>query len=250
MILALGAISLGGIACGALIAVVGGGRLRHLRQRDLNWVAPIVAASLVMLASRLGLPGGTGVLAAGALAVLVAACLANLHLPGAGVVAVGLAANLLPLLLVGATPVDPRALEVVGSSPADLAPTQMIAGESDSLALLASQIPVPLVNAVVSFGDLIVVVGLAALSRSLLLAPVRRGIHVRDVLDDGPLTIDLTTEPVTTRLGEHPVEVGPGQPVAMPLGWERDDDGVLPPALASLRPHRSRAHPTMRLTHH
>jgi hypothetical protein len=201
------------------------------------------------------------------------ALLANLHLPGTGVVAVGLVANLVPVLLVGATPVEPRALEAVRTADA-LHPTQVLVTDTTPVPVLASHIPVPLTGDVVSFGDLVVAVGLAAMARSLLRPPPRRRIPVQEILDDGPLTlaaldaidggggtperqeilddgplIDLTTERVGHRLGEHPVEVGPGQPVPVPVGWERDDDGVRPPGSASLRPRRSRAHPTMRLTH-
>ena len=239
-----------GVLVGCLLAAAGRGRISHLRRHDLRWLAPMTAAASLVLASHLGVIGSAGALAAGALAVLAIGCLANLHIAGAGVVAVGLALNVVPLVLVGATPVDARALDAVGSTPEQLGPTQVLVGSSTPLPILASRIPVPPTGTVVSFGDLIVMVGLAATSRSLLLAPRRRGIPVREILDDGPLTIepvepliDLTRPPHR----ERAVEVGPGQPVPVPVGWERDDDGVTPPADASLRPRRSRAHPTMRL---
>lgn len=49
------------------------------------------------------------------------------------------------------------------------------------------------------------------------------------------------------RRAQRTVEVGPGAPIPIPLGWgpEDDDEPVRPP-----RSGRStRAHPTMRLTH-
>jgi hypothetical protein len=263
-------LGLAGVAIGLVLALVRGGRPRHVMGWRLHWPLPMLAAVAVLTASRLGFTGEAGVLVAGALGLLAVALLANLHLPGTGVVAVGVLANLVPVLLVGATPVEVRALQVVGAPADRLAPTQVLADEATPMVVLASRIPVPVAGVVVSFGDLVVMVGLAAVARSLVRSAPRRRIPVRDILDDGPLTladlepagpgvadrrrdeplVDLTTDPVTHRLGEHPVHVGPGQPVPVPLGWEREDDGVVPSALASLRPRRSRTHPTMRLTPH
>jgi len=238
-----------GVTIGVLLAVWRGGRPSHPREWDLDWTLPILLALAALVATRLGLTS-SGLVAASALGLLFSGCMANLHLPGTGVLAVGLLANLVPLALVGATPVDNEALAAVGADPASLLPTQTLLVDGTAVPLLASRIPVPLVGQVLSFGDLIAAAGLGALVHSVLMLGLRpRGIPVRQILEAGPLTIPADPAPAASPApaAEWPVEVGPGRPVPIPLGWAGDDEWQPEPAVVVS--HRSRAHPTMRLGH-
>jgi hypothetical protein len=248
-------IGIAGAMIGIVIAACRGGRPTPPRQWQVEWAVPGGLALGVVVATRIGI-SDSGVLLAGALGVLVAVCLANLHLPGTGVLALGLLANLLPLALVGATPVDPEALTSVGADTGSILPTQALVRDTTPVPVLAARIPVPVAGAVVSFGDLIAAAGLGALAHSLLLLGRRRpGIPVGRILADGPLTltVDGPTAPAPepavplapVPFAQWPVEVGPGQPVPIPLGWARDDDLPVPAWIG----RRSRAHPTMRLGH-
>lgn len=191
------------VTAGFVLGAIKGGTLRSLVNTDGRFVPAAAGALVVLGVTRLGLLADAGAVLAIALIVLVAVALTNLHLPGTGVLAVGIGANAVPVLLHGGTPVDPRALHAVGLG-SDLAqqqvltPTQHLAGPDTIWVLLASAVPVPVIEVVVSFGDLIVAAGLMTLVANAMVRPVRPGIPVRQILEDGPFTIDLTDAPAPT----------------------------------------------------
>lgn len=92
----------------------------------------------------------------------------NLHLAGLGVIGIGIIANLAPIVVNGATPVRPMALVEAGMVDAAdldrvaLAGARELSGAGTSLAWLGDTVPVAAFNQVMSFGDLIVLVGLVA----------------------------------------------------------------------------------------
>ncbi|MFP3907695.1 MAG: hypothetical protein ACLFWR_11740, partial [Acidimicrobiales bacterium] len=93
-------------------------------------------------------------------------------------------------------------------------PTQHLAGPDTIWMLLGSAVPVPVIEMVVSFGDLILAAGLIALVAHAMAQPARGGIPVRQILEDGPLTIDLTDPPAPT---EQPAdESGPTETGTVP----------------------------------
>jgi hypothetical protein len=253
-----------GVTAGLVLGLIRGGRFAHLASSSPRWLPAAAVALIVLAATRSGVGGESGLLVAAALVALVAVSLRNLHMGGTGVIAVGLLVNLVPLVANGGTPVDAAALAEVGIDTIvldeHLLDSQHLADDHTVAAALSSRIPIRPLGTVVSFGDLIATLGLAALANNLV-RQRRRGIPVSEVLAAGPLTlgdwpeplIDLTSQPVGTARrrdrSEHPVEVSATQPVPVPLGWERADDGTLPPGEASLRPRRSRTHPTMRMAH-
>ncbi len=99
----------------------------------------------------------------------------NVHLVGMVVIAVGITANLLPVALNGATPVRPEALVEAGMvAETDLYRVTLqgareLADDTTVLGLLGDTLPVSAANQVVSFGDLIVLIGLVSVIANLML---------------------------------------------------------------------------------
>jgi hypothetical protein len=142
-------------------------RYRHLGSPRLRWL-PLLAAGVALAVAADRLDGGTAVVVAGVgHAVLVAGVLANAHLVGTGVLAVGIALNLASLTLDGGMPVRRGALVHAGVLDAADVPGATVSGPrhlergDDLLPVLGDVLPVAALGTVVSFGDLIVVVGMA-----------------------------------------------------------------------------------------
>lgn len=116
---------------------------------------------------------------AASLAALVGFALANLRLVGMSVVAVGLACNLVPLVANRSMPVRADALVQAGLvdradlDRVDLPPARALARPGDRLRFLGDVVPLSATSQVLSFGDLIVLVGLADVVSNALLR--RRG---------------------------------------------------------------------------
>ena len=104
--------------------------------------------------------------------------LKNLQITGMIIMLLGLLMNTAPLLANGAMPVSDLALQSVGS--VDESGTSEITGLREStstatrLAAFGDVIPVPIVNSVVSLGDLVMLVALADIASNLLLRARRR----------------------------------------------------------------------------
>lgn len=117
---------------------------------------------------------------AASLAVLVAVAMANRHITGVAVVGVGLLLNLFSVAVNEGMPVRPGALVRAGVvAEEDLAGTTVDAPRHletyrDSLGVLGDVLPIPMAREVVSFGDLIVVVGAADAVRELSRRRARR----------------------------------------------------------------------------
>jgi hypothetical protein len=136
---------------------------------------PLVAAGVVaqIIAGRLD-DGPAVLVALGGFACLLAFTVANMHLVGMGVLTVGLAANVFVMAINGGMPVRTRALvaadvieehEVEGL---DLSGPRHVERSGDHLVELGDIIPVPVVDEVVSFGDLILLVALADVAAHLV----------------------------------------------------------------------------------
>lgn len=100
----------------------------------------------------------------------------NLLIPGMAVIGIGVAANLVPVALNGAMPVRADALvEADIVEPADVELVELrgareLADSDTLLELMGDVIPVPPFEQVISFGDLIVLVGLADVVTNLMRA--------------------------------------------------------------------------------
>jgi hypothetical protein len=142
-------------------------RYRHLGAARVRWpVALGLGAVLAVAADRID-GGGAVPLAVVGQVLLIIGVLANLHLVGTGVLAVGLALNLVSMVVDGGVPVRRGALVAAGVlEPADV-PDATVSGprhleRSDDLApWLGDALPVAPMRTVVSFGDLVVAVGVA-----------------------------------------------------------------------------------------
>ena len=115
-----------------------------------------------------------GWIALGSLVMALAFAFRNIRLAGMAVVSVGIIANLVPLVLNGATPVRPEALVEAGMvDAADLDRVTLsgpyeLSDADTSLASLGDTIPLSFAKQVVSFGDLIILVGIADVLANLL----------------------------------------------------------------------------------
>ncbi|MEO1063961.1 MAG: DUF5317 family protein [Actinomycetota bacterium] len=212
MLLALLAVSVG-----LLAGLVTGGRVEALRDFRPNlWWAPLAAAVLYVIPLLVDDLGGENVLAAMSLLVLLVAALANLHVAGLGVVAVGLALNLVPLAVDGATTVGPDAAATVDlDTDEDLGVARRLELPEDRVGLLGDRIPLPGLDWLVSFGDLIILVGLVDVG--LRLTRPREGAAAPAVAAAAPA--ELGPEPAP--LPETPVDDDPW--FALVRGDRRDD---------------------------
>ena len=157
------------------IAVVAGlviGRVmppgpRHVAGLSVRWWGLLPAGlALALLAGRLG--GAPAVLAGVAgLGTLIAFTSRNLHLAGMGVITVGLALNVLAIVVNWGMPVRPEALVSAGVATEEEVDALDLSGyrhaqrSGERLAILGDVVPLPFGRTVVSFGDLIVAVGTA-----------------------------------------------------------------------------------------
>ena len=150
------------VVVGLLAGLASGGTTAALRDfRPVFWWAPLAAAVLYVLPLLVDDLGGESVLAAMSLLVLIAAAVMNRHIAGLGVVAIGLGLNLVPLAIDGATTVGPDAAAAVDlDTTEDLGVARRLEVPEDRVGLLGDRIPIPGLGWLVSFGDLIVLVGL------------------------------------------------------------------------------------------
>jgi len=131
---------------------------RFARPRIRLW--PLLAAGVVgqVVANRMT---GTGAVVLGlvALSLLVGFALANLHLTGMGVMAIGLGLNLLVMLMNGGMPVSARAVRAADVPAGELHGARHVEKSGDGFTVLGDIIPVG--GQVVSYGDLIIAIATA-----------------------------------------------------------------------------------------
>ena len=162
------------LVVGALIGLAVPPSERRFKRPRARLV-PLVAAGVLLqvLAGRLD-DGPAVLVALGGFACLLAFTAANMHFIGMGVLTVGLAANVFVIVINGGMPVRTRALvaanvieehEVEGL---ELSGPRHVERPGDHLVELGDIIPVPVVNEVVSFGDLILLVALSDVAAHLV----------------------------------------------------------------------------------
>lgn len=134
----------------------------------------LLVAGAAANATSLVLDGPAAVLSLSAsLVLLLAFAAANRHLTGVAVMGLGLLANLAPVALDGGMPVRPGALVQAGIVEQDDLPTTELSGarhletDDDGLGALGDALPIRPLREVLSFGDLIVVVGAGDAMREL-----------------------------------------------------------------------------------
>ncbi len=197
------------IIAGLAVGIARGGKPENLRTMALRWT-PLLIIGLVLqtVGDQFSWGGGAIMLLIGSF-LLITALGRNLHLKGMTIVSVGLLLNLTVLVFNGHVPTRLSALIKAGKADADVDPDRIsgigqvgqLETVDTTLPILGDVIPIPVVNEVVSFGDLIMIAGLFVLFMNLLLLPRRVGISIDEILDedgvpptgDAPDTIDLTS---------------------------------------------------------
>lgn len=169
------ALSLLSILVGLYVGLLRGGLVRNLALTRVEWPwMLVVGVVLPVLVDRTDPPHGVPLVVVGLLA-LIAFARRNAHLVGMGVVTIGVLCNLAVVVLNGGMPVRAKALVDAGLAQAhevsrvEIPGVQRLEREGDVLLALADIVPLPETRQVLSFGDLIIVVGLADVAANLLL---------------------------------------------------------------------------------
>jgi hypothetical protein len=139
----------------------------------------VVAVAIGVIVDQVELPQ-PGWWALAGLVASLAFVMRNLMIVGMAVIGVGVIANLVPIALNGATPVRADALVEAGMITADevdrvaLSGPRELTDDATVAGWLGDTIPLALADQVVSFGDLIILVGVADVVANLMMRRRRR----------------------------------------------------------------------------
>ena len=172
------------VVVGLVVGLALGGRPRHLGERPFRaW--PLLAAGLVVQAISTQVGGGAGfALLLASYVLLVAFAAANAHIVGMVLIGLGLGLNALTIAVNHGMPVRTSAIvaahiakpgEDVGL---DGRGKRHLERRSDRLMPISDIIPVRELRQVLSFGDLVLSVGVADVMVHLLKPPRRGGAHL------------------------------------------------------------------------
>ncbi|HUQ40334.1 MAG TPA: DUF5317 family protein [Acidimicrobiales bacterium] len=155
------------VGAGLLLGLVAGGHIRDMSMRPVRAWALLGAGVAVQLASA-RMAGAAAVPAVlVSYALLLTFAVANLHLVGMTVVLLGMSANALVIGVNNGMPVRPDAVVAAGLADASQVPRLRADAKTrperpgDRLTVLADIIPAPMIREVLSFGDLVIGVGVA-----------------------------------------------------------------------------------------
>lgn len=171
-----------------VLAVIIGFAAGLIRRGRLRSILGVRIASLPLLALAIGIGFATdqfdlpqpGWWAFAGLVAALIFTIRNLMIAGMAVIGVGIIVNLVPIVLNGATPVRAEALVEAGMvETGDLdrvvvSGARAIADEDTRLGWLGDTIPIAVADQVVSFGDLIMLIGVANTIANLMLRRRRR----------------------------------------------------------------------------
>jgi len=168
--------TLAAVVAGALLGVVLGRKPRHLPERRFRLWQLVVVGIVLQVANQAGLA-----LVIASYVLLLGFVAANIRRPGMGVVLIGLCLNLVPIAVNSGMPVRAAALVQVGAvdtgtdaASLHLGGKRHLERRSDRLTFLGDIIAVPAAHEVVSFGDLVLAAGLAAVAFDIVRRPRRR----------------------------------------------------------------------------
>lgn len=176
------------VVVGLALGLLTGGRFEHLGNRRFRAPA-LLAVGLVVqaLSGRVG--GSTIALVIVSYLFLIAFCAANLRIVGMGVVLVGLAMNFTTIAVNGGMPVRRSAVVAAGIAEwheldeLEIHDKRHLERADDDLMILSDIIPVPVLHEVLSFGDIVMSVGVADVLVHLL-RPVPGRRYEEPVLED------------------------------------------------------------------
>jgi hypothetical protein len=184
--------TVGALVVGVALGFLTGGRARNVNRRSLELVWLLVVSVVLQTAAELLDLSETLALAMVLVSYvgLAAFAVANFRLVGMPVVFVGLLCNLAVITVNSGMPVRAEAIVASGAATAEELPTlefgakRHLEDDDDILVVLGDIIPVPATNEVVSFGDLILAVGVADVVFRLLKPAEVRGRRTSDDDDD------------------------------------------------------------------
>lgn len=161
------------LATGLVLGLLLGGRPRHLAGKRFRWwlLLPL-AVALQFVVELDGVPAPVTLLLV-SYAYLLLFCAANLRHPGMGVVLVGIALNAVVITANGGMPVRVEAVRAArlvapGETVHIVEVKHRIEEPGDRLTVLGDIIPIAPLREIVSFGDLVIAVGVADLLVHLL----------------------------------------------------------------------------------
>lgn len=204
----LPAFTLAAMAIGFLVSLALGGRFRHLSGKSFRiWLLLPIGLLLQLLVQREGAPAPFALLLL-SYGCLIAFGVANWRLTGMWLIVLGFSLNLLCIAVNHGMPVSRTAIGSLGMQEPPDGVKHHLERPSDKLVFLGDIIPVPSpVDEALSFGDMIMTVGVANLLFNLMQPPRRdvRRAHSRrrtrpvpavdklaaPPLDDSPLSPDL-----------------------------------------------------------
>jgi hypothetical protein len=196
--------TVGALVIGVVLGFLTGGRARNVNRRSLELVWLLVASVAVQGAAEvLDVSDGLGLaMVLVSYVGLSAFAVANIRLVGMPVVLVGLLCNLVVITVNSGMPVRAEAIVASGAATADELDTidfgakRHLETDDDVLVVLGDIIPVPATNEVLSFGDLILAVGVADVVFRLL-RPVE--VRSRRTSDDDDVVSTTTSAASATR---------------------------------------------------
>ena len=185
------------VAAGLVVGVLLGGRLRHLGERPFRlW--PFLAAGILLQLPLLDPLGFGGLLASYACLLIFA--LANVHLVGMALVAIGIVLNAAVITANSGMPVHRRSVVDAGiAKTADLDTLHTdrkhhLQTDTDRLTPLADIIPVRPLHEVISFGDVVMAIGVADVLVHLLRKPKAKRLRRQADQTDQTDPFDQTDE--------------------------------------------------------
>jgi hypothetical protein len=161
------------IVAGIVIGLLRGGSFERLAEASFRLWPLLVLGIVVQGAAAFTAEGAVPLILASYVLLLVFTAV-NLHHAGMGVVFVGIALNVAVIGINGGMPVRAEAIVAAGIVEREQIPSldfgakRHLETEDDRLTLLGDIIPVPVAEEVLSFGDLAMSVGVAAVLVNLL----------------------------------------------------------------------------------
>ena len=191
-------LSLFAIAVGFLIGRIRGGAWSGVTSARLHRPGFLVFAIFTMLVINLLGPAFPIVWVVAGMVSFIWFAIKNLQLTGMIIMIIGVLMNLAPILFNGAVPVSELALVSVGdvddAGRANIDGLRESTETATSFGAFGDVIPVPIVNSVVSIGDLVMLVALVDIITNLLLRS-----RTREELDDAGVTFAPTPEETSER---------------------------------------------------
>ena len=236
------------VAAGLVLGLIRRGKLENLLGfKPSLWAAMISGIAMLLIGEYGTLDRGpaTALLIVGSVA-LIFGLAKNTRFAGAITIAVGLAGNLLAVVANGHVPVridallDSGEINDASRAAASLTGLRELETPETRLSFLGEIVPVEILEAAVSFGDLILTAGVAVFCMHMLLARRRRGIDVEDLL--GPATLVMSEPELDLRTPSEvdaPIDLRPVAPKLVPAASDKarvfgpDESDFQPPTPAN-----------------